>query len=433
MSKTVLKDLSELVNAGIITSDTADKILQHYQKQRGHSQHRLLIAFGIVGTILVGLGIILMIAHNWDEFSRAVKTGFAFLPLIMGQILCAYVLIKKEDSTTWRESTATFLFFSVGASISLVSEIYHMQGDLSLFVLTWVLLCLPLIYVLRSSIVSLLYIISLTYYACEKGYWGYSVSIPYEYWLLLVFTLPHYYILLKHKPSSNFTIFHHWIIPLSVIIALGAQTKAAEELMFVAYMSLLGLLYLTGKSPFFEGQKSIYNAYLLLGSLGTMVILLFLSFSGFWQHIHNQNLFSGLIATPEFFVSVFISLTATVLLYEQYKRQTLQKEDIMAYAFIVFMIIFVVGSFSALLSVMMINVLVLSISILTIRDGAKKNRLGVMNYGLLIITALIICRFFDIQISFVLRGLLFVLVGVGFFLCNYRMLKRRKTSDVTYE
>ena len=33
------------------------------------------------------------------------------------------------------------------------------------------------------------------------------------------------------------------------------------------------------------------------------------------------------------------------------------------------------------------------------------------NYGLIIITALVICRFFDTDLSFVLRGLLFISVG----------------------
>lgn len=64
------------------------------------------------------------------------------------------------------------------------------------------------------------------------------------------------------------------------------------------------------------------------------------------------------------------------------------------------------------------------IGILTIRKGAKKNHLGVLNYGLLIITALVICRFFDTDLSSIIRRLLFVSVGIGFFLTNYWMLKK---------
>jgi hypothetical protein len=66
--------------------------------------------------------------------------------------------------------------------------------------------------------------------------------------------------------------------------------------------------------------------------------------------------------------------------------------------------------------------------ILTIREGAKLNHFGILNYGLLIITALVICRFFDTNISFVFRGLLFVGVGTGFFLANYSMMKKKKNT-----
>jgi hypothetical protein len=77
------------------------------------------------------------------------------------------------------------------------------------------------------------------------------------------------------------------------------------------------------------------------------------------------------------------------------------------------------------------NVLVLAISILVIRKGVKTDRLEILNYGLLILSAQIICRFFDTEMTFLLRGLLFIIVGAGFFFANYRMLNRRKSTFAT--
>ncbi|WKN43561.1 hypothetical protein [Tunicatimonas pelagia] len=70
--------------------------------------------------------------------------------------------------------------------------------------------------------------------------------------------------------------------------------------------------------------------------------------------------------------------------------------------------------------------LILVIGIAITLKGARQDHLGVLNYGLLIIAALVLCRFFDERLSFILRGTLFVLVGIGFFLTNYRMLRKRK-------
>lgn len=224
----ILKDISDLVKADIITQETADKIQDFYKTKGSSSVNRLFIIFGILGAILVGLGIILIIAHNWDEFSRVSKTCIAFLPLLAGQLLCGYTIIKKQNSVAWRESGSAFLFFAVGASIALVSQIYNIPGEMETFLLTWLLLCLPLVYLMNSSIASLLYIGGITYYATHLGYWSSTSNNPYFYWLLLLGVLPHYYHLYRVKPGSNFMIFHNWLIPLSVVITLGTLTKRTE-------------------------------------------------------------------------------------------------------------------------------------------------------------------------------------------------------------
>ena len=105
------KDIPELVKADIISQDTADKISAYYCRQAGQSTNRLFVVFGILGSIFVGLGIILIIAHNWDNLLRTTKTFLALLPPLFGQLLCGFVLLKKQDSVAWIESGTIFLFF----------------------------------------------------------------------------------------------------------------------------------------------------------------------------------------------------------------------------------------------------------------------------------------------------------------------------------
>jgi len=423
------KDISELVRAAVISQETADKINDYYRGKGRHSSSRLFIVFGIFGTILVGLGMILLVAHNWDELSRTIKLFFAFLPLITGQILCGFVLIKKQDSVTWREGAAVFLFLSVGACISLVTQIYNIPGDLSSFLLTWMLLCLPLVYIMRSSIASLLYLTGITYYACEISYGFYETSESYLYWLLLLSVLPYYYLLYRKKPESNFMIFHNWLVPLSVIITLGTVAKDAGELMYIAYFSLFGLLYLVGNSTFFNLQRLRNNGYKILGSLGTIVLLLILSFDWFWQDLRNNDLhFNEVITSPEFFAALIISLLGLAFFLFPAENKSSKEIEPIALVSILFMITFIIG-LSSSVSVVLINFFVFTIGILTILEGAKNEHLGILNYGLLIIVALAVCRFFDTDLSFVIRGILFVSVGIGFFATNYWMIKKRKINE----
>ena len=139
--------------------------------------------------------------------------------------------------------------------------------------------------------------------------------------------------------------------------------------------------------------------------------------------------FNEIITAPEFFASAFISISAGILLFLQVKNKALHDIKPVALVFMLFIVTFIVGLTSSTIAIILINLYVLTIGILMIREGAKQDNLGILNYGLLVITALVICRFFDTDLSFVFRGMLFVLVGAGFFAANYWMLKKRKTDD----
>ncbi len=422
------KEIADLIKAEVITQDTADRILDFYKKKSTSSSGWLFVVFGVLGSILVGLGIILIIAHNWDELSRGMKTIFAFLPLLAGQTLCVYSL-RKQDSDAWRESSATFLFFAVGASIALVAQIYNIPGGTGTFLFTWMLLCLPLVYLLNASTTSLLYISGITYYACHLGYWSYQTTVPYKYCLLLLLALPHYYHLYRGRPEGNFMIFHNWLIPASVAVTLGTASASAGELMYISYMSLFGLFYLTGALDFFARQKPRNHAYTLLGGLGTVSLLLMLSFEWFWEELRGEEYpFDDLMFMPEFYAAAFTTLMASVLFYVRYSRLALAEMKPLSPVFLLFIVTYIVGLYSAL-AIVLINLLVLAIGIMTMREGARRDHLGVLNFGLLVITALVICRFFDSDLSFVVRGLMFMIVGAGFFAANLQMLKKRRIHE----
>src|SRR4051812_41803168 len=114
MSKQILRALPELLHAGVIDNVTADRIKTHYENQDDNSPNRLLIVFGILGGLLVGLGIVLILAHNWDDLSRTMKVVIGFVPLLTGQVLTGILLFRGVENRTWREGVAAFLICSIG-------------------------------------------------------------------------------------------------------------------------------------------------------------------------------------------------------------------------------------------------------------------------------------------------------------------------------
>jgi len=423
MNSKLIKDLPELVEKDIISKEVALKIEQYYQSQTQDSPNKLFTVFGVLGSLLVGLGIILILAHNWDEFSRATKTIFAFLPLIIGQLFAGYSILKRK-SATWHEASGTFLFFAVGSSIALVSQIYNIPGDFSSYLLTWVVLCLPLIYLLKSNAVAILCVVFATWYACIYGY-GYMTSgqSPWLYLALIALVMPHYWQLLKRQSNGNITSIFNWILPLSIVIALGTFINRNEEFGLLMYVILVGLFYNIGKIPFFDDQKLRRNGYLIIGSLGTIGLLLFTSFNWIWDFDYERLFFNS----QEFFISlVLFFITVGVLVYSSSKRW-IKGLNLFHFVFILFTILFFIGMTNDLISTIAINLLVLALGLVTIKIGTDKFHFGILNYGLLIITSLVVCRFFDTDMSYVIKGLLFVSVGLGFFLTNYFMLKKQKS------
>ena len=60
-------ELPGLVASGVLTSEAAEALERHYAAQLSEEPRRTgFILSAILGSLLVGAGIILLVAHNWD-------------------------------------------------------------------------------------------------------------------------------------------------------------------------------------------------------------------------------------------------------------------------------------------------------------------------------------------------------------------------------
>jgi uncharacterized membrane protein len=423
MNSKLIKELQDLVKNQVISQEIASKIEAYYQSNQDEKPNRLFTVFGVLGSLLVGLGIILMLAHNWDDFSRTTKTIFAFLPLVIGQLLVGYSILKKKNAT-WRESSGTFLFFTVGSSIALVAQIYNIPSSSGTFLLTWIVLCLPLIYLLKSNALVILHIVYATSYAFEVGYFIGDNS-PWLYVLLMALIMPYYLRLLTKRSSANITSIINWLIPMSLTIVLGAFITVFDELVFLSYIILFGLFYNIGKIPFFNTLKLRQNGYLVLGSFGSVVLLLIASFRWIWDDVLHISKFVPEDST----VVIALFIIASIVLGYLFLKKQVKTFNLFHFVYIMMTILFFIGLANDVTPTVVTNILLFILGINAIKIGADKFHFGILNYGLLIITALVVCRFFDTNMSYVIRGLLFVAVGVGFFVTNYIMLKKQKEKN----
>jgi uncharacterized membrane protein len=410
------KDLDELLHANVISPDTARAIHNYYQDKKATAANPLLAIFGALGGVLVGLGIILIFAHNWDNFSRQVKTFLAFAPLVLSQAFAAWCIIKNKTAA-FKETAAVLIFFSVGASISLVAQIYNISGDFPQFLLTWAVVCIPLMYLLRSNAAVVLHLIISTVYVINKGYWNYPHEDPYWYLLLMASFIPYYYSIIKQDAEGRMALTLHILVPASLIIGSNAFFSHTDDFSFLLYAAFYGLFYQVGKLP------QLRRIYKIVGICGLMVVLFAGSFHDIWTDMDTTN-------APEGYIVAFGLMLAAItgLMYRNIRQKDTEPVQFVTFAIV---LIYLVSLASNGLAAILANLLALATGLWYIKKGIDTLKYLTVNFGLLIITILAGCRFFDGDLSFVVRGLLFVGVGAGFFVVNYAVAKRKNQTVKT--
>lgn len=419
-------DIDELLENGIISAEVAGDIHHYYDnKKSNRSSSLLLVIFGVLGAILIGSGVMLILAHNWGQLPKLLKTVLAFIPLISGQLLCAYTLKRKADNIAWRESTAIFLALAIGACIALISQIYHIEGEMHSFLLTWMLLALPIVYLMRSSVTSIFYIVGTFYYAT----FSYTSKEPLGrfliYLLTMLFIFPFYYNLIRSKINRNLTSIHHYFVPFSLIAGTVLVFLEGGHYASIGIISLFGIFYMIGHYLQATNHLSLFkNGYLIIGAIGTIGMLMFFSFEWFFDY-HSKEIYKvdgeyryAILAASGLFVAAVIGLFAVRKVGSYYEMPAL-------FGFLVFSLLFLFGKSVPGISQLVINILIMMMGVMTVKRGIDYDHLGILNYGLLIITVLMICRFFDVELSFIIRGMLFIAVGIAFFATNRFILQKR--------
>lgn len=417
------KDLQELVNANIITEEKALEIETYFNNKKTGASSKLNIVFGILGALLVSLGIILVIAHNWDDLSVTLRTICAFLPLAAGQVLCVYSVIYKKDNSVWTEASAIVLFFAVAASISLISQVYHIDGSLASFLFTWILLTAAIVYLMRSSVVALLLLAISSWYATEISYGYNATGIPWLYLATLAFLTPHYLNYFKKRKTRNFFHWYNWCIALSALVCLGCFTGPhfnSDILLFGGYLSLNTLLYQNGKYLSATAKNFFSNPFLKIGTTDIIIILIMLSFEELWNDFDKNNI---VLTSPFIYISALLFICCTYNFIKENVQQKWRNMDAVEASLYIFVLVAFTNS---VIGVFIINAWLLVIALWYIRKGSAQNNFGLLNFGLLIIASVAISRFFDDRIPFVWRGFFFLATGIGFFAANYRLMKKRK-------
>ena len=404
----ILKELDELTAAEVISPEVAERI-RDYAQERAESSasHRLLTVFGALGAILIALGIIVLLAHNWDELPRWIKTIISFLPLLTGQAACGYLLFKKGLTSWWGEAAAAFTALSIGAAIAMVHQVYNLpDSSFASFLSLWLILALPTLYLMRSRATAVLYYIgigTLCVLGDREEWTTYYTSLA-AFALILPFYIWH----IRHQANSAITYAFHWLTVVFTGIALSILSANLRDNSTILWFVLLSAIYIMiGKYL----QTSIYyNAYKVAALLCIPICFFIEDFPSF---NNNYTLYTTIAIVLFYFL--FIA-----------KYYYIDKKEKKLDLVLVFPLLYIFSNY--LFHYFIYHFIILALGAYYIWKGFKSERSLLVNYGLAVISIEVAIRFFDSSLPFIFKGIIFILLGVGFFIANYFILKQKKNA-----
>ena len=132
--KWLLKEIESWQESQIISEETANTLRTMYQPEK--SIGLLIVLFSIIGSLLIGMGMVLVSANNWwYSLPIGIRAFIGFLPLLISQGVVFFTYKFKMNSTAFRESSALLNMAGVFASIALVGQIFHIPGDFTNYLL----------------------------------------------------------------------------------------------------------------------------------------------------------------------------------------------------------------------------------------------------------------------------------------------------------
>jgi uncharacterized membrane protein len=414
--------LPELLREGLLDQQHVERIRAHYAERSPGASNPMLLVLSIIGSVLVGLGIILIVAHNWDDLPRGARTLLAFLPVLLGLALVAVSLFRMAGNVAWREGSALLLASGIMASVALISQIYHIHGEMQGYLLFCSVLILPLLYLPGSILVTLGFLAMVVWQGVlvRSAHWG-GDALPWPMLGLLAASVPAY---VMHARSQGQQIGFWWhSLFMALAVGVGVNLFHTEwELAHVTVLLALGSAY-TLVPWLFADPKLRTWPWALVGGATVLVILFGFSFRPLWEELLRED-HQGM--KRDVIPLVLLAISVAVVFVVAHRRRRLFERWPYPEALALFLLCMGVGLISPAWAAILVNLSLLTMGVLTIRQGILTRSIKRMNLGLLVVSLTILLRFFDTDLSFVLRGLVFIAVGLGFLYMNLRMLREQK-------
>jgi len=174
--------LTDAADKNIISSQQEKDILTFYEERRGLDFIRVLVS---IGSILIGLGVLLFIAGNWEVISNPIKV-LIIVAFLAASMVSSFLTAEKRPITSQALLYLSVLIF--GAGLFLINLAYNFNVEAYTINFVWALGALLLSSVYKDTYIQGL--ILLVIFFAGNYYFNYRKLITFGSLILLnVFVL----------------------------------------------------------------------------------------------------------------------------------------------------------------------------------------------------------------------------------------------------
>lgn len=411
------------VSANTITRQQADKLLSLYPVRDSINLGRLLLT--AVGAIMIGLGVILLFAYNWDDMPKYAKLSVIFGSLITAHSLGLWFMTRNKLLSEGMFVLGTML---MGSAIFLVGQIYHLDTHYPDAFLLWSAGALLLAWALPSLPQAFMAIILVSIWHVTEVV-DFNFSNQYALLLILVAVFPLVWRL--HSPI----LARFASATLLAGLALSILAEDASLIVITLIMTSSALISLK-QIVCQYGNDEQKNIAIEIGKPALLVLIVTLFSLTFTNLIDNILLFefTSQSSNTYFWSALFISQIsfAWLLLKKQLKGIVMLSELTVLIALLPLLISFipyrntlpVIYEFIPLV----FNLILLISSVWLMIEGARQANKRHMVTGSLMFSVLAMLRYTDLFESLVMRALVFLFVGITLFIIGNIYQRNKKEA-----
>jgi uncharacterized membrane protein len=394
------------VSGGLITAEQRDAILGLYPRSEAAGRDRTILILTLLGSLLVGAGVILFFAANWPKLSAGLKLA-AVVAAVAAAYGAGYFFQYAPGSFPRLGHSLIFLgSLLYGAGIWLVAQVFHLASHFPAGFLAWGLGVLPLVAATSSVWVLYLAILVLSIWTIMEQTGGPAYNFLYPL-IMLAFAAP-----LSRKVKSALAEtgiamgLLAWFLA-SVMTRLSGLSPRWE----ITIVARIFLLY--GAQLFAIGVARLGEprAYTALGGLLSLAGAYMLTFR---QPYGSADAMPSLLSGPAVLIaglSIVLAITlGSAFLAGRKNRPTgLRLEAFAAVPVVAGLFAHTLPETPRMIS---FNLLLFAGTVGWIILGIRMRSQMVVNLGLGVFMVHMLTRYFDLFFSAMNRSLFFILGGL---------------------